>query len=359
MRIAMGSLLRLADRYIAATPLRVVPRPVLAAVAAVLTSMVAIVALIATGITGGQSAASTGLPQGSGMLPNEGGQPTPAGIPTTGPSPPGASGAPAGRTSAAAFSRIILPDLLIVMPSGLTKAEIAGLHQINGVRNMITFDGAQIRVSGQPASVIGVNPEQFRSWVPLGTATDQQIWTRLAAGDFVASSQAAARLGLSAGRDYQLTGASSVRDRFAVSAQLGIAGIDLLVSQATSARLGLVHLVAALVSAPGMSVARLKAQVKIVLGASARVVDLRGSRPVTVATPAHITSYLQLFQASAATYCPQMSWTVLAAIGQIESADGQNMGPSSAGALGPMQFLPSTWAEWGIDGFGPAGRQTS
>ena len=30
-------------------------------------------------------------------------------------------------------------------------------------------------------------------------------------------------------------------------------------------------------------------------------------------------------------------------------------GPSSAGALGPMQFLPSTWAEWGIDGFGQPG----
>jgi hypothetical protein len=67
------------------------------------------------------------------------------------------------------------------------------------------------------------------------------------------------------------------------------------------------------------------------------------------------TTYLQLFQESAARYCPGLPWTVLAAIGQIESADGTNVGPSSAGALGPMQFLPSTWAIWGTDGFGQTG----
>ena len=66
-------------------------------------------------------------------------------------------------------------------------------------------------------------------------------------------------------------------------------------------------------------------------------------------------SYLELFQQSAARYCPSLSWTVLAAIGQIESADGTNVGPSSAGAMGPMQFLPSTWAVWGISGFGRTG----
>jgi len=79
-------------------------------------------------------------------------------------------------------------------------------------------------------------------------------------------------------------------------------------------------------------------------------------RPVATNIPAGApANYLNLFKASAAKYCPGMSWTVLAAIGQIESGDGANNGPSSAGALGPMQFMPATWAEWGINGFGPPG----
>ena len=45
-------------------------------------------------------------------------------------------------------------------------------------------------------------------------------------------------------------------------------------------------------------------------------------------------------------------WQVLAAINKIESNFGQNMGPSSAGAIGWMQFLPSTWHRWGVDADG-------
>jgi murein DD-endopeptidase MepM/ murein hydrolase activator NlpD len=45
-------------------------------------------------------------------------------------------------------------------------------------------------------------------------------------------------------------------------------------------------------------------------------------------------------------------WQVLAAINKVESNFGRNMGPSSAGAIGWMQFMPSTWLRWGVDANG-------
>lgn len=45
-------------------------------------------------------------------------------------------------------------------------------------------------------------------------------------------------------------------------------------------------------------------------------------------------------------------WQVLAAINKIESNFGGNMGPSSAGAVGWMQFMPETWMRWGMDADG-------
>jgi hypothetical protein len=142
-----------------------------------------------------------------------------------------------------------------------------------------------------------------------------------------------------------------------MSAPLGLAGVDLLVNQGTSRKLGLVRQVAGLISAPADSLATLTSKVSAVLGPSGRIEVLRSQQlpVVSVAPGSRPTDYLGLFKASAAEYCPGLSWTVLAAIGQIESADGTNVGPSTAGAMGPMQFLPSTWAAWGIDGFGDTG----
>ncbi len=68
--------------------------------------------------------------------------------------------------------------------------------------------------------------------------------------------------------------------------------------------------------------------------------------------------YLQLFQAAGARY--GIPWEVLAGIGKVECDDGQDPDPSCtqegavnyAGAGGPMQFLSSTWAIYGVDANG-------
>jgi membrane-bound lytic murein transglycosylase B len=59
--------------------------------------------------------------------------------------------------------------------------------------------------------------------------------------------------------------------------------------------------------------------------------------------------YLRLYKAAAPT-CPGLSWTVLAAIGQVESGHGRNDSTSSAGAEGPMQFEPATFEAYAVDG---------
>ena len=43
-------------------------------------------------------------------------------------------------------------------------------------------------------------------------------------------------------------------------------------------------------------------------------------------------------------------WQVLAAINFVESRFGRILGPSSAGARGPMQFMPATWDQYGVGG---------
>src|SRR5918992_1556812 len=46
----------------------------------------------------------------------------------------------------------------------------------------------------------------------------------------------------------------------------------------------------------------------------------------------------------------QVGWHVLAAVNFVESAFGRLRSASWAGALGPMQFLPSTWRAYGLGG---------
>jgi hypothetical protein len=59
--------------------------------------------------------------------------------------------------------------------------------------------------------------------------------------------------------------------------------------------------------------------------------------------------FLALYNGAART-CPGLSWTLLAAVGQVESGHGRHNGPSAAGAVGPMQFRPRTFQAYAVDG---------
>jgi peptidoglycan hydrolase CwlO-like protein len=68
--------------------------------------------------------------------------------------------------------------------------------------------------------------------------------------------------------------------------------------------------------------------------------------------PISKSEYRKLYREAARQYGFGEDWYILAAVGKVESDHGANMGPSTAGALGPMQFLPSTWETAGVDGDG-------
>jgi hypothetical protein len=68
--------------------------------------------------------------------------------------------------------------------------------------------------------------------------------------------------------------------------------------------------------------------------------------------------YLRLYEEAAQRY--GLDWAILAGIGKVECDHGRDPAPSctqdgvvnSAGAGGPMQFIASTWAQYGVDADG-------
>ncbi len=279
--------------------------------------------------------------------------------------PASAPGSPTTLGSGGAPPRqLFVPDLIAAVPAGITAAELTKIGKLSGVRAVLALDGGKVTVNGRSADVLGVSPQAFRSWTAPSTAASKAVWADLGQGQLVSTHAAASRLHLAKGNSYQVSAAVQVQVPFGTQTTLSVPGADAIVDRARSAQLGLAKNFAVLINAPGANLVTLMSKVKSVIGAGAKVVNLVAFSVVKVsqlpvATNVQTTgvpsTLLGLYQESAKDYCPGMSWTVLAAINEIESGDDTNEGPSSAGAEGPMQFLPSTWAIWGIDGPGQSG----
>ena len=106
--------------------------------------------------------------------------------------------------------------------------------------------------------------------------------------------------------------------------------------------------------AAGLSVGLAAAVVgTAVLASAASLLGVGSAVPgASAAATARIPpAMLTLYEAAAAT-CPGLPWSILAAIGTVESDNGQSnlpgvhSGTNAAGAEGPMQFEPATFAAY-------------
>jgi len=86
-----------------------------------------------------------------------------------------------------------------------------------------------------------------------------------------------------------------------------------------------------------------------VLGEIGPTLPAPGAQPSNTALNDIPPAYLVLYQQAATTDCPGLDWSVLAAIGKVETDHGRSSlpgvtaGKNSAGAGGHMQILEPTW----------------
>jgi hypothetical protein len=188
--------------------------------------------------------------------------------------------------------------------------------------------------AGLVASVLRADDPQDLALRVLGLrAVMDDVRTSAERAQAVAERSAARADRAAAGADAQVVVADDLAGRAAEVEDL------LRQAQATLDRLS--ERAGRLAEAQGAAVALAEARAQ---AAASRRVALAGVRATLPPS-----GYLPLYRSAAAT-CPGLRWTVLAAVGQVESGHGRNVGPSSAGALGPMQFMPATFGAYAVDG---------
>ena len=287
--------------------------------------------LVVQSATGGASAAT----------------PTPASTPTA--------------VSLPRFRRLTPPDAVVRLDRAASARSIARLKRLPGVRQVAVLSRGPIALtSGKHQlrlEIAGVPIRQLRGFTPKLTAVSAPLWQSIASGELAVSYASdkpiAHRLG--ATLPVRSAGHRPIGERIGAFATLGVPGVDGFVSVAEARAL---HLPAAreiVIHAPNVSLAQLKTDVYTSLN---HVANYTVTRPVPFTQTASAYAvqviphfYLGLYQ-QAATTCPGLPWTVLAGIGTVETGNGTDVHKSIAGAEGPMQFMPSTWAEYGVDADG-------
>jgi hypothetical protein len=257
-----------------------------------------------------------------------------------------------------ALRRLTAPDAMLWFPSTVTARTLARLRRLSGLQAHAVADIGNVTVGGTSMRVLGVDPAGMRGFTPRFTARSRPMWTSIVRGEMTVDYSLAGRMKRQLGATLPARGrraTTTAAVRVGAFATVGLGRTQAMVDRSLSPALGLASRRVLVVAAPHRSDDGLRA-------------DLHALFPrahVTLVRPAHVdqavisayaramipANYLRLYRAAAAT-CRGLPWTVLAAIGTVETGNGANTSTSSKGAMGPMQFLPSTFVAYAVDGDG-------
>jgi hypothetical protein len=278
---------------------------------------------------------------------------------------PGAVGVAPARSVAAPAAltvprlrHLTPPDAVVRLASQPTKRQLHRLRHRAGVRAVAPLDHGMLRLGGRALQVVGVPLSVIRGFTPSLTASSTPLWRSIAQGELTAAFARSHQLRRDFGKTVTVrTGRGRTGSlRLGAFATVGLPGADAILSSRAARALGIARDREILVAAPKISLDSLRSDITKTLGRRAkikitRIVPVDQSVSSSYATQRIPASYLDLYR-RAATTCPGLPWTVLAGIGTVETGNGTNVHESTAGAEGPMQFLPSTWARYGTDADG-------
>jgi hypothetical protein len=185
-------------------------------------------------------------------------------------------------------------DLLIVAPFSLSRQFLAAVSGQPSVTGAVPIEAARVRVNGEYAALLGVDPSTFRGYATRETAESNPLWQSVADGGVAVSYTMGTLDRLPLGGMVTVMGRSQERLRVVAFGTVGIGGIDAVVSDAVARSLGMPASNAIVVSAPPASVAALAARIKRFLPSGAAVEPLvtQVAAPSGAGTTAPAAGYL-------------------------------------------------------------------
>jgi cell wall-associated NlpC family hydrolase len=235
---------------------------------------------------------------------------------------------------------LLQADIIVVAPSSLPAGTLTAIQRLPGVTAAQSVEAAKIQVNGKYTAVLGVDPSTFRGYAAKKTASSDQLWQSVAAGDVAVSYTMGRQDRLPLGGTVRVDGAKQEDLKVGGLGTVGIEGIDAVVSHTVARSLGMPAANAIVISAPHGNLASLATAVKRVIphraAAEPLMTQVTAGATTTEATAAGVSG---VSGSSAGAGRSQIITMVNAALSR------QGM-PYVWGAAGPTSFDCSGLVQW-------------